>query len=150
MPAKRKTLQDEVAEVMSTGVEPSVPATSSHEPVGLRPVTAEDLAADRAYIASLDEADGRLPAADGATAAGLGAATPDEPESAATEDAEAKPHGAVTALVKRLLSDPEMSYADIVERVKADHPGASTTARSVASVASVMRRSGASVPMRRK
>ncbi|MCA3436495.1 MAG: hypothetical protein INF48_04140 [Rhodobacter sp.] len=49
-----------------------------------------------------------------------------------------------------LLADPDLSYGAIVERVMAAHPGARTTARSVASTASVMRRKGETVPMRKK
>lgn len=47
------------------------------------------------------------------------------------------------------LVDPALSYADIVQLVLAAYPDASTTARSIASVAAAMRRGGASVPLRR-
>lgn len=139
MPAKRKALQDEVAEVMSTG---------SREPVGLRPVTAEDLAADRAYIDALG---GEATDTPDATAAEeperVDGAAADAPS---TEAADTKPiRGGVNALVSRLLADPELSYEAIVAQVVASFPGASTTARSVASTASVLRRKGTAVPMRR-
>jgi hypothetical protein len=52
-------------------------------------------------------------------------------------------------MVKDLLADPGASYEAIVDRVMAAHPGARTTARSVASTASVMRRRGVAVPLRR-
>ncbi len=64
--------------------------------------------------------------------------------------AEPKPrHGTVGALVKELLLDAELTYAEIVTRVMAAHPQANTSARSVASTAAVLRKSGAVVPTRR-
>lgn len=162
MPAKRKTLQDEVAEVMSTCAEPSAPpAKGSHEPVGLRPVTSEDLAADRAFIAQLDAAAGPETTDDalGEGAADVHETTATEELKPAEDEADDAPpaavsvaapsRGGVNALVTRLLGDPALSYDAIVAAVRAEHPGANTTARSVASTASVLRRKGTQVPMRR-
>lgn len=61
-----------------------------------------------------------------------------------------EPKPTISALVKRLLMDETLDYASIVERVVAEFPDAKTTARSVASVAAVMRKHGHQVPMRRK
>ncbi|MEZ5778501.1 MAG: hypothetical protein R3E44_09075 [Paracoccaceae bacterium] len=134
MPAKKRLIDQAEAEP----TEVLVPAARS----GNRVVTAEDLDADRAFVASLDDA-----------ADALGAVEPDEPEATAPEepeaDAQQSSRGSVTALVKALLADPGLSYEAIVLRVKVEHPTAQTTARSVASTASVMRKKGVTVPMRR-
>ena len=62
---------------------------------------------------------------------------------------EPKPkHGTVGALVKELLMDASLTYAEIVARVMAAHPQANTSARSVASTAAVLRKGGAEVPKR--
>lgn len=163
---KRKTLQQEVAEVMATGTEQPAPMAA---PSGNRTVTEADLKADREFVASLDE-----------TADGLGAVEADKPEATGTEEPEpvddATVHssdtpqteadgqlsavdqtgspepvarGGVNTLVTRLLADPGLSYTDIVARVVAAYPEAKTTARSVASTASVLRRRGTPMPMRR-
>lgn len=66
-----------------------------------------------------------------------------------TEKAKRAPDGSISASVRRLLADPKLSYDDIVELVRAAHPEAETTNRSVASVASVMRKSGTDVPFRK-
>ena len=64
--------------------------------------------------------------------------------------AEPKPkRGTVGALVKELLLDASLTYAEIVTRVMAAHPLANTSARSVASTAAVLRKGGADVPKRR-
>lgn len=63
--------------------------------------------------------------------------------------AEPKPkRGAVGALVKELLLDGSLTYAEIVTRVMAAHPLANTSARSVASTAAVLRKGGTQVPTR--
>jgi hypothetical protein len=80
----------------------------------------------------------------------LGDEPPETHESTVTEDAENGPSESLTALVKRLLIETTMDYAAIVETVRAAHPGAKTTARSVASTASVMRKSGVVVQKRGK
>lgn len=64
--------------------------------------------------------------------------------------AEPKPtRGAVGALVKELLLDASLTYAEVVTRVMAVHPQANTSARSVASTAAVLRKGGVTVPPRR-
>lgn len=55
----------------------------------------------------------------------------------------------IGASVRRLLQDETLGYDDIVRLVKAAHPEAETTPRSIASVASVLRRKGVEVPSRR-
>lgn len=134
MSAKRKSLQHEVAEVMAIPTEPAAPPSNGCV------VTAEDLAADAAF---LDDEAPKQPLGD--DAAGV-------PEAAATEepaDGTGPARGSINAMVKGLLADPDLSYGAIVDRVMAAHPDARTTARSVASTASVMRRKGETVPMRR-
>lgn len=74
---------------------------------------------------------------------------PAEAAPTATEVTEHEPRGAISASVRRLLLDPALSYADIVAMVRAAHPNAATTARSLASVACDMRKAGADVPHRR-
>ena len=151
MPAKKKLIE-EVAEVMATGAEP--PADVAPPPSGTRVVTDADLAADREFVASLDDgADGRPSAA---AAADLGDVAADVSEAVATEDqtgthepAAGPARGSINAMVKDLLAEPDLSYTAIVDRVMTAHPGARTTARSVASTSSVMRRKGETVPMRR-
>ena len=69
--------------------------------------------------------------------------------SGAETASDAKPkHGAVGALVKKLLMDANLSYAEIVARVIAAHPQANTSARSVASTAAGLRKGGTEVPKR--
>ena len=107
----------------------------------------------------------------------LGAVPADETASEATEDAEPTEDGAVDAsgrelsvdekirnakitgpermgtigeLVHELLMDVDLTYLEIVALVKEKFPDARTTARSVASVAAVLRKKGAPVPTRRK
>ena len=64
--------------------------------------------------------------------------------------ADPKPaRGTVGTLVKELLLDASLTYAEIVTRVMAAHPQANTSARSVASTAAVLRKGGADVPTRR-
>lgn len=48
------------------------------------------------------------------------------------------------------LTQTDLGYAEIVDKVLEEHPDARTTARSVASVASALRKKGVDVPMRRK
>lgn len=117
-----------------TGTEPL--AMPSSDRVG----TNEDLATGAAFLG--DEAPPQP----------LGADTPDTPDAATTEErmyAHRPSHGSINAMVKDLLADPDLSYEAIVDRVKATHQGARTTARSIASTASVMRRKGIAVPLRR-
>lgn len=89
----------------------------------------------------------------------------DMPEATATKNvrpqtvdekiAAAKVHGpqskrTIGSLVQELLMDPELGYVTIVNRVLAEFPDAKTSARSVASVAAVLRKKGVDVPIRRK
>ena len=70
--------------------------------------------------------------------------------SGAEAASEVKPkHGTVGALVKELLMDANLTYAEIVARVMAEHPKANTSARSVASTAAGLRKGGTEVPKRR-
>lgn len=124
MPAKRKTLQQEVAEIMATGTE-------------LAEMT--DAEFDAALL-------GGPPGDDDV----LGDEPTETHESTVTEDAEKGPGESLTAFVKRLLIETTMDYAAVVERVRAAYPRAKTTARSVASTASVMRKSGLVVQKRGK
>lgn len=71
------------------------------------------------------------------------------PESAEdASDAAAEPD-TVGALVEAMLTT-DASYGEIVSAVRERFPEARTTRRSVASVASAMRRRGAEVPLRRR
>lgn len=58
--------------------------------------------------------------------------------------------GLISAEVRRLLLDTPSTYAEIEAAVRAKYPEAKTTTRSIASVASDMRRAGKPVPQRRK
>ena len=163
MPAKKKLIE-QVAEVMATGAETLAPP-----PSGNRVVTDADLMADREFVASLDETADALGAVEAdkpeATATeepepvdDATVRSPDAPQAEVvgqllTVDQTGSPEpvvrGGVNALVTRLLADPALSYTDIVAQVVAAFPGALTSARSVASTASVLRRKGTPVPMRR-
>lgn len=91
----------------------------------------------------------------------LGATETDESKAEATEDAEQatqeaedvaeddKPKLTISRLTEKLLMDETLGYAEIVDRVVAEFPGAKTTTRSVASVVAVLRKKGADVPTRR-
>ncbi len=154
---KRKTLQQEVADVMAVGAETPVPTASV--PRSNRVVTDADLADDAAI---LDDEAPAAPLDDGpADVPDATAAEEPEPVDDVTVDApqadvqtgsnEPVVRGGVNRLVTSLLLDAEaLTYEQIVERVRAEHPGANTTARSVASTASVLRRKGTAVPKRRR
>jgi hypothetical protein len=74
----------------------------------------------------------------------------DEPAAPAAKPKPAKDgRGLITAEVKRLLRETDLAYAAIVEAVVALHPDAKTTTRSVASVASDMRKAKEAVAIRR-
>lgn len=73
---------------------------------------------------------------------------PNETVGATGRGPSATAKGAVGALVREMLMT-EAPYERIVGEVRKRFPGAQTTSRSVASVASVLRREGAAVPMRR-
>lgn len=81
----------------------------------------------------------------------LGGSGPTEREAETAEDDRAEPNGrreTVGALVESMLTT-DAAYDEIVAAVRERFPEARTTRRSVASVASAMRRRGAEVPMRR-
>lgn len=92
----------------------------------------------------------------------LGATEADETKAEAAEGAEQATQEAegaaetdtskltISRLTEKLLMDENLGYAAIVDQVVAEFPGAKTTTRSVASVAAVMRKKGADVPMRKK
>lgn len=111
-------------------------------------------------IERIDAFDGRLPdATEPEATENAEPVTPDAddtPEPSVDEKiATAEVHGTepkrtIGSLVQELLMDAGLSYAVIVDMVVAEFPAAKTTARSVASVAAVMRKRGADVPMRRK
>lgn len=57
--------------------------------------------------------------------------------------------GGIGALARKLLVETDQTYPSIVEAIRAKFPKAKTTARSVASIACVLRKKGVEVPMRR-
>ncbi len=59
------------------------------------------------------------------------------------------PRGAIGQKVMELLEKTSKSYSEIVDEVRGLYPDAKTTARSIASVAADMRRSGVNIPDRR-
>lgn len=64
-------------------------------------------------------------------------------------DTKGDQRGLISAMVRCELMDTTDSYAAIVERVKAKYPNANTTTRSVASVASDLRKDGVAIASRR-
>lgn len=72
-----------------------------------------------------------------------------EPVAPDAENAPEKPKGTIGRLVEELLMDEALDYTAIVDRVMAEFSNAKTTARSVASVAAVLRKKGVDVPKRR-
>jgi len=131
-----KTFSKDVGEVMATGLDPlDMPMSlSANDPVGLD-TPLDDAEADATEPTATEKAE-------------LDEAKRDDlPGDNLTKTSD---RGAVGRLVADLLSDPDLSYEAIVDRVKAAHPTALTTARSVASTASVMRRHGSEVPVRRR
>jgi hypothetical protein len=56
--------------------------------------------------------------------------------------------GPIGGFVTELLQDPELSYAQVVWRVRRQFPDAKTTTKSVASTARDLRRSGVQLPRR--
>lgn len=61
-----------------------------------------------------------------------------------------KTDGRLSRMVEHLVRDTNMSYADIVAKVREEFPTANTSTKSVASVACVMRKKGVNVPLRLK
>lgn len=56
----------------------------------------------------------------------------------------------IGAVIGEMVMDASLSYDAIVNAIHARFPKANTSARSVASVAARLRKSGVAVPMRRK
>lgn len=79
----------------------------------------------------------------------FGDAAPKPSARKAAEKSGAAPKATIGDSVRRLLLDGSLTYAQIVDLVRAAHPEAATTARSVASVACAMRKDGTDVPTRR-
>lgn len=65
------------------------------------------------------------------------------------ESSPEKPRRTIGRLVEELLMDEALDYTAIVDQVMAEFSNAKTTARSVASVAAVLRKKGVDVPKRR-
>lgn len=61
-----------------------------------------------------------------------------------------KTDGRLSRMVEHLVRDTNLSYADIVVKVRKEFPTANTSTKSVASVACVMRKKGVPVPLRLK
>ena len=68
----------------------------------------------------------------------------------AVENGPKTERGLISAMVRQLLLDTDLPYGEIVDAVRAKHPKAVTTNRSVASVASELRSMDQKVPERRK
>ena len=64
-------------------------------------------------------------------------------------DLKLKKGGPVAERTAQLLADPLLSLGDIAQRVASEIDGARTSARSVSSIASQLRRDGYRVPDRR-
>lgn len=79
----------------------------------------------------------------------LGDREPTDTEQEVTEAVPHQPRQTIGDMVADLLMDPTLDYITIVRKVIERYPSAKTTTRSVASVASVMRRNGQDVPKRR-
>jgi hypothetical protein len=79
-----------------------------------------------------------------------GAKTANKPKAALTEKTNTAPKQTVGALVTKLLVDPSLGYDEIIALVKSDFPQAKTTARSISSTASVLRRKGFDIPIRKR
>jgi hypothetical protein len=72
------------------------------------------------------------------------------PEVAQQSQAAAEERGQISKTVRHMLLNTDHPYARMVELIRAKHPSAKTTARSIASVASDMRRAGYAVRERSK
>lgn len=69
-------------------------------------------------------------------------------ETGSPDDHDADGFRNLTEMVRHLLLETDMTYAQIVEAVRARFPGARTTWRSVASVACAIRKAGRNIPLR--
>lgn len=79
-----------------------------------------------------------------------GAKAANKPKAALVEKTDTAPKQTVGALVAKLLADPNLGYDEIIKLVKADFPKANTSTRSIASTASVLRRKGFDIPIRKR
>ena len=66
---------------------------------------------------------------------------------APAKEEQAKP--TIQSIIAELVMQPELTYLQIVDMVREQIDGANTSTRSVASVASRMRKAGIDVPMRK-
>lgn len=71
-------------------------------------------------------------------------------ETAAPEPKPAEKKVTIGSAIETLLMDAGMSYTQIVDVIHAQFKGCNTSARSVASVAARLRKTGMNVPMRRQ
>ena len=76
--------------------------------------------------------------------------TTDNTKATSAENADTLPKQTIGVLVTELLADAALNYAEIVALVKSDFPEAATSTRSVASIASMLRRKGHDIPSRKK
>lgn len=65
-------------------------------------------------------------------------------------DLKLKSGGPMAEQIARLLADPTLDHGSIARRVREGNPKARTSARSVASVATALRRDGYRVPERQR
>lgn len=65
-------------------------------------------------------------------------------------DLQLKKGGPVAERIAQLLADPTLSHEQVAERVREGIPSAKTSARSVASIATSLRRDGYRVPERQR
>ena len=70
-------------------------------------------------------------------------------EEKAVEATTEAPKATIGSVVADLVMDAELSYDAIVDMVRGQFPDANTSTRSVASVASRLRKAGVDVPTRR-
>ena len=68
-------------------------------------------------------------------------------QAAPAKEEQAKP--TIQSIIAELVMQPELTYLQISEMVREQIEGANTSTRSVASVASRMRKSGVDVPLRK-
>lgn len=66
---------------------------------------------------------------------------------APAKEKQAKP--TIQSIIAELVMQPELTYLQIADMVREQIKGANTSTRSVASVASRMRKAGVDVPMRK-
>ncbi len=72
-----------------------------------------------------------------------------QPKTEATPAKEEQAKPTIQSIIAELVMQPELTYLQISEMVREQIEGANTSTRSVASVASRLRKSGVDVPMRK-